>query len=151
MGDNDKLVYPSKRKIDPDVPDDTFEKEQHLLDRLVSRYISFARASGIEVTKDDAEKTIDDFIGLNGIDLLRGIQDYSAITDNPLMRLFYAFYSSIESTDPSLVEYIGSLIVGRILTDLFISGQDDTIGTTKSNASVYLDTSVVFPFWGLTR
>ena len=75
---------PVKEKIDPDVPDDTFEKEQHLLDRLVSRYISFARASGIEVTKDDAEKTIDDFIGLNGIDLLRGIQDYSAITDNRL-------------------------------------------------------------------
>ena len=140
---------PVKEKIDPDVPDDTFEKEQHLLDRLVSRYISFARASGIEVTKDDAEKTIDDFIGLNGIDLLRGIQDYSAITDNPLMRLFYAFYSSIESTDPSLVEYIGSLIVGRILTDLFISGQDDTIGTTKSNASVYLDTSVVFSLLGI--
>lgn len=30
---------PVKEKIDPDVPDDTFEKEQHLLDRLVSRYI----------------------------------------------------------------------------------------------------------------
>ena len=31
------------------------------------------------------------------------------------LKHFNAFYSSIESTDPSLVEYIGSLIVGRIL------------------------------------
>ncbi len=140
---------PVKEKIDPEIPNDIFEKEQSLLDQLIDRFTSFAKASEIEISKEDAESTIDEFIGLNGIDLLRGIQDYSAITDNPKMRLFYSFYSAIEKTDPELVEYVGSLIVGRILTDLFISGQDDSIGTTKSNATVYLDTSVVFSLLGI--
>ena len=140
---------PVRDKIEKDISDNAIEKEQIQLDRLIERYVIFSKSSaGIDITKTDAERIIDDFISANGTDLLRGVQEYSVIADSASLRSFYAFYSSLEKTDPSL-EYINSLIVGRILTELFISGQDQSAGVTRSNATVYLDTSVVFALLGV--
>ncbi len=142
---------PIKEKLDEDVSTEPLIREQESLSRLLTRFIQFAKGQREELnlTIEDAEKIINDFIELNGINLLRGSLDYSAITDNEYIRLFYLFYNSLLSSDLDAVEYIGSLIVGRILTDLFISGQNKGAGNSKSNAVVYLDTSVVFSLLGI--
>ena len=66
---------PVRDKIDPEIPNDIFEKEQNLLNHLISRFITFAKELESEISKEDAERTIDEFIGLNGI--TRNGRDYT--------------------------------------------------------------------------
>lgn len=140
---------PIKARFDESVSTDAIEKEQAALSSLLNRFIQFANTQGQDFSISEAEKTLNDFIELNGLELFRGSLDYSPITDNEQIRLFYLFYATLVDSDVKAVEYISSLIVGRILTDLFISGQDKGAGNSKSNATVYFDTSVVFPLLGI--
>lgn len=144
-------ILPDLEKLRKEVSTEPLETEQENLNKVIDLFIQFAASvdSNYHFSTDDAEKILDGFLDYNGLNLLNGTHSYSVIPDDLDIRLFFLFLSELGKTNPDKVEYIGSLVVGRILTELFISGQNESPGTSKSNAVVYLDTPVVFSALGI--
>ena len=144
-------LIPDLERIKEEVSVEDLNREQEALDEIIQLFIKFAHKQDFSrnYTAVEAEKVLDDFVELNGLRLLSTRHDYNIIPDDDNIRLFYMFCSELEKTRPELEEHIGALIVGRILTELFISGQNESAGNSRSNAKVYLDTSVVFALLGI--
>ena len=150
---NGKLsaLLPDLEKLRKEIPSSPLEKEQEHLNRIIDSFIAYASSmdSNYNFTSTDVELILDDFLDINGLNLLSSTYTFSTGPDDNRMRLFFRFLTDMGKSDPELVEFIGSLVVGRILTELFISGQNESPGKSRSNASVYLDTSVVFALLGI--
>lgn len=144
-------ILPNLKKLREEVSTKPLEMEQENLNKVIDLFIQFAASvdSNLRFSTDDAEKILDNFLDYSGLNLLNSTNSYSVIPDDLNIRLFFLFLSKLGKTSPDTVEYIGSLVVGRILTELFISGQNESPGTSRSNAVVYLDTPVVFSALGI--
>ena len=144
-------ILPNMEKLREDVSIKPLETEQENLNRVIDLFIRFAASvdSNYRFSADDAERILDGFLDYNGLNLLNSTHSYSTVPEDPNIRLFFLFLNELGKTNPDQLEYIGSLVVGRILTELFISGQNESPGTSRSNATVYLDTPVVFSALGI--
>ena len=144
-------LLPNMEKLREDVSTKSLETEQENLNEVIDLFIRYAASvdPNNRLSAEDAEKILGGFLDYNGLNLLSSAHSFGAVPDDLYLRLFFRFLSELEKTNPDKVEYIGSLVVGRILTELFISGQNESPGASRSNAVVYLDTSVVFAALGI--
>lgn len=145
---NRKIFTPNYTHIQRDSIMDSVNKSERTFSELITKFLAYLKTDlDKEITRDDAEHIINNFIEEQGVLFYENSDIYCANPHEDY--LFARFLNHLYQCDNELLGYINNLIIGRIFSELVLYSEDIPEAAKFENTTVYLDTGFVFRLLGI--
>lgn len=145
---NRKIYTPNYTYIQRDSIMDNVNKSERTFSELITKFLVYLKTDlEKEITRDDAEHIINNFIEEQGVLFFENNDVYCT---NPHEEyLFARFLNHLYQSEDKLLDYVNNLIIGRIFSELVLYSEDIPEEAKFENTTVYLDTGFVFRLLGI--
>lgn len=145
---NRKIYTPNYVYIQRDSIMDNVNKSERTFSELTTKFLAYLKTDlDKEITRDDAEQIVNNFIEEQGVLFYENNDIYCA---NPHEEyLFARFLNHLYQSEDKLLDYVNNLIIGRIFSELVLYSEDIPEEAKFENTTVYLDTGFVFRLLGI--